>query len=231
VFVGEISCTQHDEFISAISPFKHPKCLRVYPQLISYHLNRLIRPKVGIGKFTSAASCGYPFNVLIQDSVTIKVLCCDGSPAVTLFQAMGERILVTLPCNLAIRDLLELRDPFVVDISLESMDQWVLKGFHKGLIDYKCQSIYLISEHGPEAIGGLLTISLDGLIRTMYMVRTPDWSGKGAGRKSRRSMPPQLPGYNSRVPLRRTPRTGGAAREPSGRIEWQWRQKTATSIC
>jgi len=127
-------------------------CIRVYPQLISYYANQLIAPKVlsGGSKFGSADTCGYPFHVSITETGALEVFDAEGDSVDRLFQAAGETFVLSLACNIALRDVLGFFDPLVVDAGFGMLDESLRRGCHMGIARTNSQCIYLFSESSAQ---------------------------------------------------------------------------------
>lgn len=151
VFIGEDyahSERRGESIVKAGHALTDASCIRVYPQLISHYVNQLIAPKVmwGRSKFGSADTSGYPFQVSIAESGALEIFDAKGDSVNGLFMAMGESFLLSLACNIALRDVLGFFDPIVVDGAFGMLDESLLPGCHSGIVRTKSQCIYLLSE-------------------------------------------------------------------------------------
>ncbi len=151
VFIGEdyAYCERRGEsIVKSVQAESDAPCIRVLPQLISHYVNQLIAPKVmwGHSKFGSPDTSGYPFQVSIAESGAIKLFNAEGDSVDALFMAAGESFLLSLACNIAVRDVLGFLDPIVVDGAFSMLDESLLPGCHRGIARTKCQCIYLLSE-------------------------------------------------------------------------------------
>lgn len=158
VFIGE--GYGHEErrgecIVAAAHALQAVQCLHVLPQLISHRVNQLMTQKVmwGYSKFGHPEDSGYPFVVSISEAGALEIFGASGGRFDSLFVAVGESFMLSLACNLALRDLLGFSAPFVIDGALDLLDESLLPACYQGILRTNNQSILLLSERVSERIG------------------------------------------------------------------------------
>lgn len=157
VFIGEdyaYDKRRGESIVKSVQDQYDAPCVRVLPQLVSHYINQLIGPKVMLGhsKFGSPDTSGYPFQLAIAESGAFGLFNANGDSVDDLFRAAGESFLLSLACNIAVRDVLGFIDPIVVDAAFDVLDESLLYGCHRGIARTNCQCVYLFSEATSERL-------------------------------------------------------------------------------
>ena len=158
VFIGE--GYGHEErrgesIVAAAQALQAVQCLHVLPQLISHRVNQLVARKVmwGQSKFGQPEDSGFPFVVSISEAGVLQIFGVSGGRSDSLFVAAGESFMLSLACNIALRDLLGFGDPFVIDEAFGMLDESLLPACHQGILRTNNQCIFLLSDRISERIG------------------------------------------------------------------------------
>jgi hypothetical protein len=151
VFIDEcygIDGRSGSNLIAAARTVRGEQCLHVLPRLVSHHVNQLIARKVmsGQSKFGEPEESGYPFSVLISDSGNLEVVDVFGRNSSGLFVAAGEKTLLALACNFALRDLFKFSDPLAVDGVFRMLDASLLSACYRGIATMGSQCVFLLTE-------------------------------------------------------------------------------------
>lgn len=150
-FIGENYAHESkrgQDIVAAGNLLRGNPCMHVFPQLISHYVNQLVAKKVlwGRSKFGQPADICFPFVVSINKTAALQISNSVGVQIDGKFSAAGESFLVALACNLALRDLLDFRDPFVVDGAFGMLDESLLPSCFDKLLRTRSQKIFLISK-------------------------------------------------------------------------------------
>jgi len=122
---------------------------------LTKNIRLLLRDKIEsrVSKFSTRVTSPEQMLVTLTDDGALVVVTESGEQIIDYFQAMGERLALYLSINAAVRNLLCLDVPFVVDSQLGQFDKAVLSACYQFIAEVRKQSIVLESNFVVEALG------------------------------------------------------------------------------
>jgi hypothetical protein len=124
----------HQEFITRRREFEND---------LTKNVQQLLRAKIESrsSKFLTRVSFTEQLQVRVVDDGTVAISTNDGEDIIDCFQAMGERLVLYLSINAAVRKLLSLDLPFVVDSQLGYLDRSLLYPCYQFIVGVSQQTI------------------------------------------------------------------------------------------
>lgn len=137
---------------------------------VTYNVRHLLAGKLGAhpSKFSGIPSTEHTLYVHVTDDGTINISCCSHPIINDRFLAVGERLVLYLSLNDALRKVMDLDLPFVCDFSLGSLDSFLITRCLQFISNISHQ-ILILENHG--------TLSFLGVAPTIEIMSSP-LSGK-----------------------------------------------------